>query len=53
MSLARRISLALLLLVLVYTVLGGMLSVLVTDWLQFVVMSAGILADPRRSRGLT
>jgi len=34
----------LLVLVLVYTVLGGMLSVLVTDWLQFVVMSAGILA---------
>jgi len=35
---------ALLLVVLAYTVLGGMLSVLVTDWLQFVVMSAGILA---------
>jgi SSS family solute:Na+ symporter len=33
----------LLLVVLAYTVLGGMLSVLVTDWLQFVVMSAGIL----------
>jgi SSS family solute:Na+ symporter len=28
----------------VYTVLGGMLSVLVTDYLQFVVMSAGLLA---------
>jgi len=28
----------------VYTVLGGMLSVLVTDFLQFVVMSAGLLA---------
>ena len=26
-----------------YTVLGGMLSVLVTDFLQFVVMSAGLL----------
>ncbi|MCE9596164.1 MAG: sodium:solute symporter family protein [Planctomycetes bacterium] len=34
---------ALLVLVLVYTVLGGMLSVLVTDFLQFVVMSAGLL----------
>ncbi|MCC7086379.1 MAG: sodium:solute symporter family protein [Pirellulales bacterium] len=28
----------------VYTVLGGMLSVLVTDYLQFVVMSVGMLA---------
>ncbi len=28
----------------VYTVLGGMLSVLVTDFLQFVVMSIGLLA---------
>lgn len=28
----------------IYTILGGMLSVLVTDFLQFVVMSAGILA---------
>lgn len=28
----------------IYTVLGGMLSVLVTDFLQFVVMSAGLLA---------
>jgi SSS family solute:Na+ symporter len=27
----------------VYTVLGGMLSVLITDYLQFVVMSAGLL----------
>jgi SSS family solute:Na+ symporter len=35
---------ALLLLVAVYTVLGGMLSVLVTDFLQFIVMSAGLLA---------
>jgi SSS family solute:Na+ symporter len=35
---------ALLLMVAVYTVLGGMLSVLVTDFLQFVVMSAGLLA---------
>jgi solute:Na+ symporter, SSS family len=34
----------LLVLVAVYTILGGMLSVLVTDWLQFIVMSAGLLA---------
>ncbi|MHB9036387.1 MAG: sodium:solute symporter family protein [Armatimonadota bacterium] len=27
----------------VYTILGGMLSVLVTDYLQFVVMSAGLI----------
>ncbi|MCL5098724.1 MAG: sodium:solute symporter family protein [Candidatus Omnitrophica bacterium] len=30
--------------VLVYTILGGMLSVLITDFLQFVVMSVGLLA---------
>src|SRR5689334_23579635 len=35
---------ALLVLVAVYTVLGGMLSVLVTDFLQFVVMSVGLIA---------
>jgi solute:Na+ symporter, SSS family len=34
----------LLVLVAVYTLLGGMLSVLVTDFLQFVVMSVGLLA---------
>ena len=34
----------LLLMVAVYTILGGMLSVLVTDYLQFIVMSVGILA---------
>lgn len=34
----------LLLLVSVYTILGGMLSVLVTDFVQFVVMSVGLLA---------
>lgn len=28
----------------IYTILGGMLSVLVTDFLQFVVMSAGLVA---------
>lgn len=33
----------LLILVAVYTMLGGMLSVLVTDFLQFVVMSVGLL----------
>lgn len=33
----------LLLAVAVYTILGGMLSVLVTDYLQFIVMSAGML----------
>lgn len=31
-------------LVLVYTLLGGMLSVLVTDYLQFLVMGVGIIA---------
>ncbi|MCC6490028.1 MAG: sodium:solute symporter family protein [Candidatus Hydrogenedentes bacterium] len=34
----------LLLAVAAYTILGGMLSVLVTDFLQFVVMSVGLLA---------
>jgi SSS family solute:Na+ symporter len=34
----------LLLAVATYTILGGMLSVLVTDFLQFVVMSIGLLA---------
>lgn len=33
----------LLVLVAVYTILGGMLSVLVTDYLQFIVMSAGLI----------
>ena len=33
----------LLLMVAVYTILGGMLSVLITDFLQFVVMSAGLI----------
>ncbi len=33
----------LLLAVAAYTILGGMLSVLVTDYLQFIVMSAGML----------
>jgi SSS family solute:Na+ symporter len=34
---------ALLVMVAVYTILGGMLSVLVTDFLQFVVMSIGLI----------
>lgn len=34
---------ALLLAVCVYTILGGMLSVLVTDFLQFIVMSGGLI----------
>ena len=34
----------LLLAVAVYTIFGGMLSVLITDFLQFVVMSAGLIA---------
>jgi SSS family solute:Na+ symporter len=34
---------ALLSMVLVYTILGGMLSVLVTDWLQFIVKGMGIV----------
>lgn len=34
---------ALLVGVAVYTILGGMLSVLVTDYMQFVVMSAGLI----------
>jgi solute:Na+ symporter, SSS family len=35
---------ALLIGVAAYTIMGGMLSVLVTDFLQFVVMSAGLIA---------
>jgi SSS family solute:Na+ symporter len=35
---------ALLLLGTIYTVVGGMLSVLVTDYLQFIVMSSGLIA---------
>ena len=35
---------ALLVMVAVYTIMGGMLSVLVTDFLQFIVMSVGLLA---------
>jgi SSS family solute:Na+ symporter len=34
----------LLLLGTIYTVIGGMLSVLITDFLQFIVMSAGLIA---------
>ncbi len=35
---------AMLVAVAAYTILGGMLSVLVTDYLQFIAMSAGLLA---------
>jgi SSS family solute:Na+ symporter len=35
---------ALLITVAIYTIMGGMLSVLVTDFLQFVVMSVGLIA---------
>lgn len=35
---------AMLVVVAIYTIMGGMLSVLVTDFLQFVVMSVGLLA---------
>lgn len=35
---------AMLLAVAIYTIMGGMLSVLVTDFLQFIVMSLGLLA---------
>lgn len=35
---------ALLVAVAIYTIVGGMLSVLVTDYLQFIVMSIGIVA---------
>ncbi len=34
---------ALLIMVAVYTIMGGMLSVLVTDYLQFIMMSIGLL----------
>jgi SSS family solute:Na+ symporter len=34
---------ALLIMVAVYTILGGMLSVLITDFLQFIVMSVGLI----------
>jgi SSS family solute:Na+ symporter len=34
---------ALLVFVAIYTILGGMLSVIITDFLQFIVMSAGLL----------
>ncbi len=33
----------LLIIVAVYTIMGGMLSVLITDFLQFIVMSAGLI----------
>ena len=33
----------LLALVLIYTVLGGMISVVITDYIQFVVLSVGLI----------
>ena len=33
----------LIVLVLVYTILGGMVSVVITDYVQFVVLSVGLL----------
>ncbi len=38
------VSVVLLVLVLIYTVLGGMVSVVLTDYVQFVVLSFGLLA---------
>jgi solute:Na+ symporter, SSS family len=35
---------ALLVCVAIYTIMGGMLSVLITDYLQFIVMSVGLIA---------
>ena len=40
----RHVMTVLLLLGTIYTVAGGMLSVLITDFLQFIVMSAGLIA---------
>ena len=40
----------LLALVLVYTVIGGMISVVITDYIQFVILSVGLLVD-RLARG--
>ena len=37
------IMIALLLIVLVYTMMGGMLSVIVTDYFQFLVLSIGLM----------
>ena len=42
-SLLTFIMLALLVLVLVYTIFGGMISVIVTDYIQYVVLSIGFL----------
>ena len=39
------IMLILLILVLMYTMMGGMLSVIVTDYIQFVILSIGLLAS--------
>ena len=39
----KMVMVGLLLLVLVYTVIGGMISVVITDYIQFVILSVGIL----------
>ena len=39
----KMVMVSLLVLVLVYTVIGGMISVVITDYIQFVVLSIGIL----------
>ena len=41
----------LLVLVLLYTVLGGMISVVITDYIQFVVLSAGVIVITVLSAG--
>ena len=35
---------AMLVLVLAYTILGGMVSVVITDYIQFIILSIGIIA---------
>ena len=40
----KLVMVGLLVLVLVYTVIGGMISVIITDYIQFVILSIGILA---------
>ena len=42
-SALKLVMVGLLVLVLIYTVIGGMISVVITDYIQFVVLSIGIL----------
>ena len=42
-NILKIIMIILLVLVLIYTMLGGMLSVIITDYFQFVVLSAGLI----------